>query len=283
MDNDTLRRGRPTLHVVYGDGIAILAGDGLQAEAFALLAREPQTLDPAIVGAKACASSARWRRRPARSGWSAARPSTCRRRARSSGHHVALDADGLRAMHARKTGALIRASAVSGAIMAGADATRRRRDRALGDRDRPGVPDRRRHPRRRGRCRRARQDRRQGRRERQADLPRAVRPGAARERWPPSARARACRARRRGPDRQLARRDRRLGDLAPQLTRANDHRAQAEPWPIRNRGSTCCWSSAGSCRHASGRARVILAGQVRVDGQVVSRPARRSASRRRSS
>ena len=42
MDNDTLRRGRPTLHVVYGDGIAILAGDGLQAEAFALLAREPR-------------------------------------------------------------------------------------------------------------------------------------------------------------------------------------------------------------------------------------------------
>ena len=41
MDNDTLRRGRPTLHVVYGDGVAILAGDGLQAEAFALLAREP--------------------------------------------------------------------------------------------------------------------------------------------------------------------------------------------------------------------------------------------------
>ena len=37
MDNDTLRRGRPTLHVVYGDGVAILAGDGLQAEAFALL------------------------------------------------------------------------------------------------------------------------------------------------------------------------------------------------------------------------------------------------------
>ena len=43
MDNDTLRRGRPTLHIVYGDGIAILAGDGLQAEAFALLAREPAT------------------------------------------------------------------------------------------------------------------------------------------------------------------------------------------------------------------------------------------------
>jgi geranylgeranyl diphosphate synthase type II len=41
MDNDTMRRGRPTLHVVHGEGLAILAGDGLQAEAFALLAREP--------------------------------------------------------------------------------------------------------------------------------------------------------------------------------------------------------------------------------------------------
>ena len=52
MDNDTLRRGRPTLHVVYGDGIAILAGDGLHAEAFALLAREPNTTDGAIVARK---------------------------------------------------------------------------------------------------------------------------------------------------------------------------------------------------------------------------------------
>ena len=58
MDNDTLRRGRPTLHVVYGDGIAILAGDGLQAEAFALLAREPAADDPALVGAQAARASA---------------------------------------------------------------------------------------------------------------------------------------------------------------------------------------------------------------------------------
>ena len=57
MDNDTLRRGRPTLHVVYGDGIAILAGDGLQAEAFALLAREPATDDPAIAARASCACS----------------------------------------------------------------------------------------------------------------------------------------------------------------------------------------------------------------------------------
>ena len=52
MDNDTLRRGRPTLHMVYGDGVAILAGDGLQAEAFALLAREPSANDETIVRRK---------------------------------------------------------------------------------------------------------------------------------------------------------------------------------------------------------------------------------------
>src|ERR1051325_9517146 len=48
MDNDTLRRGQPTLHVVAGEGMAILAGDGLLTEAFALLAREPVTNAPVI-------------------------------------------------------------------------------------------------------------------------------------------------------------------------------------------------------------------------------------------
>src|SRR5262245_59692053 len=48
MDNDSLRRGRPTLHTVYGDGVAILAGDGLHAEAFTLLAREPADDSPAL-------------------------------------------------------------------------------------------------------------------------------------------------------------------------------------------------------------------------------------------
>src|SRR6185369_506762 len=50
MDNDSMRRGRPTLHTVYGDGIAILA-----AEAFALMAREPVTEDPLIVARKLAA------------------------------------------------------------------------------------------------------------------------------------------------------------------------------------------------------------------------------------
>src|SRR5512141_1530806 len=49
MDDDTLRRGQPTLHVVVGEGMAILAGDGLLTEAFALMAREPASADADIV------------------------------------------------------------------------------------------------------------------------------------------------------------------------------------------------------------------------------------------
>ena len=117
MDNDTLRRGRPTLHVVYGDGIAILAGDGLQAEAFALLAREPadaalaaRRLRVMQVVAEAAGSI----------GMAGGQAIDLQAAGQAPGNRVELDADGLRGMHARKTGALIRASAVSGAVMAGA-------------------------------------------------------------------------------------------------------------------------------------------------------------------
>ena len=41
MDNDIMRRGRPTAHVVFGEGMAILSGDALLTEAFALMARVP--------------------------------------------------------------------------------------------------------------------------------------------------------------------------------------------------------------------------------------------------
>ena len=121
MDDDTLRRGRATLHVVYGDGIAILAGDGLHAEAFALLAREPATDDPdlcrrqlqviRVVGEAAGAG-----------GMVGGQAIDLQAAGQAPGRAITLDADGLRGMHALKTGALIRASAASGAIMAGADA-----------------------------------------------------------------------------------------------------------------------------------------------------------------
>jgi geranylgeranyl diphosphate synthase type II len=121
MDNDSLRRGRPTLHVVAGDGMAILAGDGLLTEAFALLARSPASDDPAIVARKlrvigvvADAAGATGMVGGQAIDLACTTPDSSGRLAAS------LDADGVRQMHARKTGALIRASAVSGAIMGGA-------------------------------------------------------------------------------------------------------------------------------------------------------------------
>lgn len=120
MDNDTLRRGRPTAHVVYGDGIAILAGDGLLTEAFGILSRRPETRDPTIAERK---------RRTLERIAAAAGPAgmvggqaidllAAGQVPHRSGPVV--DLDGLQEMHQRKTGALIRAAAVAGAIMAGA-------------------------------------------------------------------------------------------------------------------------------------------------------------------
>jgi len=48
MDDDDLRRGKPTVHKVFGDAIAVLAGDGLLTHAFEFLAREEAHPDPAI-------------------------------------------------------------------------------------------------------------------------------------------------------------------------------------------------------------------------------------------
>jgi len=129
MDDDSLRRGRPTSHVVHGEGMAILAGDALQAEAFALLARRPETTDPAtawrklralqviadaagaagMVGGQALDLDAD----PSRHHAGATRAGQAR---------PIMDAAALMDMHARKTGALIRASVLAGAIMGGADA-----------------------------------------------------------------------------------------------------------------------------------------------------------------
>ena len=115
MDDDTLRRGRPTAHVVYGEGIAILAGDALLTEAFRVLARGSG------------ADTASLRRRRLR---------TLERIAAAAGAEgmvggqvidlsaagaasPVFDAERLRVMHERKTGALIRAAAVAGALMGG--------------------------------------------------------------------------------------------------------------------------------------------------------------------
>ena len=114
MDNDTLRRGRPTSHVVHGEGMAILAGDALLTDAFGLIAREPR--DPALAGRKldairiiAEAAGAAGMVGGQALDLKAAEPGAS-----------ALDERSLHEMHARKTGALLRASALAGATMAGA-------------------------------------------------------------------------------------------------------------------------------------------------------------------
>jgi geranylgeranyl diphosphate synthase type II len=120
MDNDTMRRGRPTLHVVAGEGMAILAGDGLLTEAFALLARAASTPDAApaqrmlrVIAVIATAAGAIGMVGGQALDLACVTPDPTGRLA------PPLDAEGLRVMHAKKTGALIRASAVAGAIAGG--------------------------------------------------------------------------------------------------------------------------------------------------------------------
>jgi geranylgeranyl diphosphate synthase type II len=138
MDNDTMRRGRPTAHVVFGDGTAILAGDALLTEAFALMARDPSTrestdarsgqglLPPFSVGGGISADELNRRKLQtiaivADAAGAAGMVGGQAIDLDAAVHGAApLDAGALREMHMRKTGALIVASALAGAIMAGA-------------------------------------------------------------------------------------------------------------------------------------------------------------------
>ncbi len=120
MDNDTMRRGRATAHVVYGDGMAVLSGDALLTEAFRLMSCEPQEGTAGIVES----DLARRRLRTVAIVADAAGASgmvggqAIDLEAAADGA-APLDADALRAMHARKTGALIRGAALAGIVMAG--------------------------------------------------------------------------------------------------------------------------------------------------------------------
>jgi geranylgeranyl diphosphate synthase type II len=120
MDNDTMRRGRPTLHVVAGEGMAILAGDGLLTEAFAVMAAAPAAADTTVqmrrlrvIGIVARAAGA--------SGMVGGQALDLTGNDRGLGDAAAAtSADQLAEISAKKTGALIRASAAAGAIMGGA-------------------------------------------------------------------------------------------------------------------------------------------------------------------
>jgi geranylgeranyl diphosphate synthase type II len=120
MDNDTMRRGQPTLHVVAGEGMAILAGDGLLTEAFAVMAAAPAGADATVhmrklrvIGIVARAAGA--------SGMVGGQALDLTGNDRGRGDMaVTTSAEQLALISAKKTGALIRASAVAGAIMGGA-------------------------------------------------------------------------------------------------------------------------------------------------------------------
>ena len=107
MDDDTLRRGRPTAHVKFGEAMAILAGDALLTRAFAVLASPecPQAGPLAAELARGAGPTGMIAGQVADMGLCPVPPGL----------------DGLRYIHQRKTGALIRAAVRMGAICARAE------------------------------------------------------------------------------------------------------------------------------------------------------------------
>ncbi|HMN78346.1 MAG TPA: polyprenyl synthetase family protein [Burkholderiaceae bacterium] len=117
MDNDVLRRGKPTVHVAFGEAGAMLVGDALQALAFGVLAEAADhgTPAPAVVA-------------------------MVRELADAAGSHgmaggqaidlasvgAVLDRAALEAMHVRKTGAMLRASVLLGTLAGGLPVPARR-------------------------------------------------------------------------------------------------------------------------------------------------------------
>ncbi len=104
MDNDTLRRGKPTVHVQYGQAQAMLAGDAMQALAFEVLT--PEHGVPPALQARLCGLLARAAGHAGMAGGQAIDLVSIGR---------PLDESTLRDMHHRKTGALLQASVLMGA------------------------------------------------------------------------------------------------------------------------------------------------------------------------
>jgi geranylgeranyl diphosphate synthase type II len=111
MDDDDVRRGKPTSHVVYGEALAILAGDALLTEAFALLSAGPEPERLALSGYLASAAGAR---------------------GMVGGQVLDIAEDRpaqlpyLMRLHGMKTGALLRASCTLGVVSAGGTAAQLR-------------------------------------------------------------------------------------------------------------------------------------------------------------
>ncbi|MBI1754412.1 MAG: polyprenyl synthetase family protein [Acidobacteria bacterium] len=122
MDDDDLRRGRPTNHKVFGEGHAILAGDGLLTEAFGVLARSGLAPDRCVEGLALLAEGAGWR------GMAGGQALDLEGETRS-----AYDLAHLQLIHRLKTGALLRTSLEMGAVLGGASPSERASLRAYGE------------------------------------------------------------------------------------------------------------------------------------------------------
>lgn len=106
MDNDVLRRNKPTVHVQYGEASALLAGDAMQALAFEILATPSETINPAM-GAQLCYLLAKAAGQDGMAGGQAIDLASVGK---------ALNRQELQKMHELKTGALLKASVVMGAM-----------------------------------------------------------------------------------------------------------------------------------------------------------------------
>ena len=107
MDDDDLRRGRPTVHKAYDEATAILAGDGLLTYAFEILGREDTHPDPAVRSELVlCLAKA--------SGWQGM---VGGQQLDLAAEGIPQDLDGIHNIQALKTGALIAHSADAGAIL----------------------------------------------------------------------------------------------------------------------------------------------------------------------
>jgi geranylgeranyl diphosphate synthase type II len=110
MDDDDLRRGRPTCHRAFDEATAVLAGDALLTLAFEVVARHVRPAEAASACVRTLAEAAG----PA--GMVGGQMADLQAEGRSDGTPEALEA-----IHRRKTGALLRASLRMGALVAGAD------------------------------------------------------------------------------------------------------------------------------------------------------------------
>ena len=134
MDNSEIRRGRPTCHVVFGEAMAVLAGDALHAHAFELLARNAEA--PGCTAARVVRAIRELTLGIGSEGMvggqvldllavrvpPAGSASSARAAVSEAAGSPAADGreDGVRQIHRLKTGALIRASLKIGAVLAGA-------------------------------------------------------------------------------------------------------------------------------------------------------------------